>query len=128
MGTSSTGKTRACWQAVQPLAEKGWRLWHPFDPTRVEAALEDLHRVGPRTVVWLNEVQHYLGDREFGERIAAAEHHLLIDERRGPVLGGRVCVLQQSLPSPFPDVLLWGGSTTGPRTASCSPTRPAGAE
>ncbi|MFD0427076.1 helix-turn-helix transcriptional regulator [Streptomyces zhihengii] len=29
VGTSSTGKTRACWQAVQPLAEKGWRLWHP---------------------------------------------------------------------------------------------------
>lgn len=31
VGTSSTGKTRACWEAVQPLAEKGWRLWHPFD-------------------------------------------------------------------------------------------------
>ncbi|MET7606402.1 helix-turn-helix domain-containing protein [Streptomyces avermitilis] len=51
VGTSSTGKTRACWEAVQPLAEKGWGLWHPFDPTRAEAALEDLHRVGPRTVV-----------------------------------------------------------------------------
>ncbi|MFF0170231.1 tetratricopeptide repeat protein [Streptomyces prasinus] len=86
VGTSSTGKTRACWQAVQPLTEKGWRLWHPFDPTRAEAALEDLHRVGPRTVVWLNEAQHYLGDRRFGERIAAAVHHLLIDEERGPVL------------------------------------------
>nr|WP_253267621.1 helix-turn-helix domain-containing protein [Streptomyces asoensis] len=29
VGTSSTGKTRACWEAVQPLAEKRWRLWHP---------------------------------------------------------------------------------------------------
>ncbi|GGN45744.1 helix-turn-helix domain-containing protein [Streptomyces fuscichromogenes] len=86
VGTSSTGKTRACWEAVQPLAEKGWRLWHPFDPTRAEAALGDLHRVGPRTVVWLNEAQHYLGDRKFGERIAAAVHQLLIDEQRGPVL------------------------------------------
>jgi transcriptional regulator with XRE-family HTH domain/Tfp pilus assembly protein PilF len=86
VGTSSTGKTRACWQAVQPLAEKAWRLWHPFDPTRAEAALEDLHRVGPRTVVWLNEAQHYLGDPKFGERIAAAVHQLLIDEQRGPVL------------------------------------------
>ncbi|MFD0427075.1 hypothetical protein ACFQ60_00090 [Streptomyces zhihengii] len=36
--------------------------------------------------MWLNEAQHYLGDREFGERIAAAVHHLLIDEQRGPVL------------------------------------------
>ncbi|MFD5634779.1 hypothetical protein ACFWJM_11650 [Streptomyces sp. NPDC127077] len=86
VGTSSTGKTRACWEAVQPLAEKGWRLWHPFDPTRAEAALRDLERVGPRTVVWLNEAQHYLGDPKFGERIAAAVHRLLIDEQRGPVL------------------------------------------
>ncbi|MFJ5551232.1 helix-turn-helix domain-containing protein [Streptomyces sp. NPDC093225] len=86
VGTSSTGKTRACWEAVQPLAEKGWRLWHPFDPTRAEAALAELGRVGPRTVVWLNEAQHYLGDRTAGERIAAAVHQLLIDETRGPVL------------------------------------------
>ncbi|CAL9676857.1 hypothetical protein SUDANB176_07848 (plasmid) [Streptomyces sp. enrichment culture] len=39
VGSSSTGKTRACWEAVQPLADMGWRLWHPFDPTRAEAAL-----------------------------------------------------------------------------------------
>ncbi|MFJ3099102.1 helix-turn-helix domain-containing protein [Streptomyces hydrogenans] len=86
VGSSSTGKTRACWEAVQPLATKGWRLWHPFDPTRAEAALDDLHRVGPRTVVWLNEAQHYLGDREHGERIAAALHHLLVTPERGPVV------------------------------------------
>ncbi|MFJ8208903.1 hypothetical protein [Streptomyces sp. NPDC096033] len=86
VGTSSTGKTRACWEAVQPLAHKGWRLWHPFDPTRAEAALAELGRVGPRTVVWFNEAQHYLGDRAAGERIAAAVHQLLIDETRGPVL------------------------------------------
>ncbi|MFJ9871171.1 helix-turn-helix domain-containing protein [Streptomyces sp. NPDC101165] len=86
VGTSSTGKTRACWEAVQPLALKGWRLWHPFDPTRAEAALEDLDRVQPRTVVWLNEAQHYLGNRAAGERIAAAVHHLLVTPERGPVL------------------------------------------
>ncbi|WP_242432982.1 hypothetical protein [Streptomyces sp. Root264] len=86
VGTSSTGKTRACWEAVQPLAEKGWRLWHPFDPTRADAALEDLHRVQPRTVVWLNEAQHYLGDRAAGEGVAAAVHHLLVTPERGPVL------------------------------------------
>ncbi|MEV7318362.1 hypothetical protein AB0N56_36280 [Streptomyces microflavus] len=86
VGESSTGKTRACWEAVQPLAEKGWRLWHPFDPTRAEAALEELHDVGPRTVVWLNEAQHYLGDRAVGEQVAAAVHALLIDPERAPVL------------------------------------------
>ncbi|MGW2746571.1 hypothetical protein [Streptomyces sp. NPDC001450] len=86
VGSSSTGKTRACWEAVQPLAAKGWRLWHPFDPTRAEAALEDLHRVQPRTVVWLNEAQHYLGAPHVGERIAASVHSLLTNLERGPVL------------------------------------------
>ncbi|MGW2922849.1 helix-turn-helix domain-containing protein [Streptomyces angustmyceticus] len=86
-GSSSTGKTRACWEAVQSLAEAGWRLWHPFDPTRAEAALADLARVGPCTVVWLNEAQHYLGaGRGLGERIGAALHGLLTDPARGPVL------------------------------------------
>ncbi|WP_432250739.1 helix-turn-helix domain-containing protein [Streptomyces sanyensis] len=86
VGESSTGKTRACWEAVQPLADQGWWLWHPYDPTRAEAALEELHRVGPRTVVWLNEAQHYLGDPHAGERIAAAIHTLLVQPERGPVL------------------------------------------
>ncbi|MEV7190417.1 helix-turn-helix domain-containing protein [Streptomyces sp. NPDC093510] len=86
VGGSSTGKTRACWEAVQPLAAEGWRLWHPFDPTRAQDALEDLPRVAPRTVVWLNEAQHYLGDRAAGERIAAAVHQLLMTAERGPVL------------------------------------------
>ncbi|MEU6212812.1 helix-turn-helix domain-containing protein [Streptomyces sp. NPDC047023] len=86
VGSSSTGKTRACWEAVQPLAKKGWRLWHPFDPTRAQNALQDLPRVAPRTVVWLNEAQHYLGDRTEGEEIAAALHQLLVTAEAGPVL------------------------------------------
>jgi len=87
VGSSSTGKTRACWEAVQPLAAAGWRLWHPFDPTRAQAALADLQRVGPRTVVWLNEAQHYLAaDHGIGEQVAAAVHTLLTAPERGPVL------------------------------------------
>ncbi|WP_328373754.1 helix-turn-helix domain-containing protein (plasmid) [Streptomyces sp. NBC_00445] len=86
VGSSSTGKTRACWEAVQSLADNGWWLWHPFDPTRAEAALEDLHKVRPRTVVWLNEAQHYLADPHVGERIAAAVHNLLVCPEQGPVL------------------------------------------
>lgn len=83
VGTSSTGKTRACWEAVQPLAAAGWRLWHPYDPTHASAALHGLARVAPRTVVWLNEAQHYL---DAGEQMAAALHGLLIDSDRAPVL------------------------------------------
>ncbi|MEU4610238.1 helix-turn-helix domain-containing protein [Streptomyces umbrinus] len=86
VGTSSTGKTRACWEAIQPLAPRGWRLWHPFDPTRAEAALDDLESVAPRTVIWLNEAQHYLGTPRLGERIAAAIHALLTHAERRPVL------------------------------------------
>jgi hypothetical protein len=87
VGTSSTGKTRACWEAIQPLSTKGWRLWHPFDPSRAEAALADIERVGPHTVVWLNEAQHYFGaSGGLGERVASAIHSLLADPKRGPIL------------------------------------------
>ncbi|MFD8396002.1 hypothetical protein ACFV2N_44130 [Streptomyces sp. NPDC059680] len=86
VGSSSTGKTRAYWEAVQPLAAAGWGLWHPYDPTRAEAALADLDRVTPRTVVWLNEAQHYLGHPQVGERIAAGLHTLLTHADRRPVL------------------------------------------
>ncbi|MFJ7073459.1 hypothetical protein [Streptomyces sp. NPDC098781] len=86
VGSSSTGKTRACWEAVQPLGSWGWRLWHPFAPMRAEAALAGLREVQPETVVWLNEAQHYLGDPQLGERIAAELHALLTDAGRGPVV------------------------------------------
>ncbi|QFU92083.1 hypothetical protein [Amycolatopsis sp. YIM 10] len=83
---SSAGKTRACWEALQPLREAGgWRLWHPYDPTRHEAALRALDRVGPRTVVWLNETQEYLGGED-AERVAAKLRTLLADPARKPVL------------------------------------------
>ncbi|MGW4541681.1 hypothetical protein ACWEOP_27930 [Streptomyces chartreusis] len=83
---ASTGKTRACWEAVQPLAEHGWRLWHPFAPTRWEAALNGILRVRPRTVVWLNDTQHYVSDVRHGEKIAALLHTLLTRSEAGPVL------------------------------------------
>lgn len=86
VGTSSTGKTRSCWEAIQPLAESDWTLWHPFDPTRADAALNDLQRVRRRTVLWLNEVQHYFGHPAHGEKIAATVHRLLIDTARAPIL------------------------------------------
>lgn len=76
VGGSSTGKTRACWELVQRLEARQsgrWRVWHPHDPTRPEAAAAEIERVGPDTVVWLNEAQLYLSptDARLGERIAA---------------------------------------------------------
>ena len=78
VGGSSTGKTRACWEALHLLRDSPgpWRLWHPIDPSRPGAALRELPAIGPRTVVWLNEAQFYLnapdGGRGTGRRRAAA--------------------------------------------------------
>ena len=65
-----------------------WRLWHPIDPSRPDAALRELPGIGPRTVVWLNEAQFYLdvADGGLGERVAAGLRELLRDPARAPVL------------------------------------------
>jgi Trypsin-like peptidase domain len=90
VGGSSTGKTRACWEALQQLRDRpqAWRLWHPIEPTPPEAALRELQAVEPRTVVWLNDAQHYLAvaDGGRGERVAAGLRDLLRDAARAPVL------------------------------------------
>ena len=90
VGGSSTGKTRACWEALAPLRDQDppWRLWHPIDPTRPDAALRELPGIGSRTVVWLNEAQFYLDPAEagLGERVAAGLRELLRDPARAPVL------------------------------------------
>jgi hypothetical protein len=90
VGGSSTGKTRACWEALQLLRgrQPGWRLWHPIDPSRPDAALREIPGIGVRTVVWLNEAQFYLdvADGGLGERVAAGLRELLRDSARAPVL------------------------------------------
>ena len=90
VGGSSTGKTRACWEAVALLRDEDlpWQLWHPIDPTRPDAALRALSAIGSRTVVWLNEAQLYLDVTEarLGERVAAGLRELLRDPARAPVL------------------------------------------
>ena len=90
VGGSSTGKTRACWEALHLLRDLAgpWRLWHPIDPTRPAAALRDLPGIRPRTVVWLNEAQFYLEVAEggLGEQVAAGLRELLRNPGRAPVL------------------------------------------
>jgi hypothetical protein len=87
VGGPATGKTRACWEAIQTLP-KGWRLWHPISPDRPEAALSEMPEVGPLTVVWLNEAQFYLLSPgcDIGERVAAGLRELMRTPERGPVL------------------------------------------
>jgi hypothetical protein len=87
VGGSSTGKTRACWEALALLrdVEPGWRLWHPIDPSPGQAVLAGLHAVRPWTVVWLNEAQNYLRSPD-GEQVAAALRELVRSPDCGPVL------------------------------------------
>ena len=45
VGGSSTGKTRACWEALKTISYTStpntpWRLWHPIAPSHREAALQ----------------------------------------------------------------------------------------
>ncbi|MFI7195113.1 tetratricopeptide repeat protein [Nocardia nova] len=87
VGGSSVGKTRACWEAIQPLSDQGWHLWHPLAPARAEAAVAALKHVRPKTVVWLDEAHQYLGmGGGNGERLAAELAELLIDANRAPIL------------------------------------------
>ena len=88
VGGSSTGKTRACWEVLALLRDQDlpWRLWHPIDPSRPDAALRELAGIKPRTVVWPNEAQFYLADGGLGERVAAGLRDLLRDPGRAPVL------------------------------------------
>lgn len=111
VGGSSTGKTRACWEALHLLRDRTppWRVWHPIDPSRPAAFFRELPFVGPNTVVWLNEAQLYFstpGER-LGERIAAGLRQLLRDPARAPVL-----VLATLWPS------FWDIVTTRPAASS----------
>lgn len=84
VGGSSVGKTRALWEALDPLRSAGgWRVWHPLTPTRRQAVAA-LERVSPRTVVWLNDAREYLADSD--ETVAAELRKLLLDPSRAPVL------------------------------------------
>jgi TPR repeat protein len=91
VGSSSTGKTRACWELARYVDREQpgrWRVWHPYDPTRPEAAAAAMELVGAYTIVWLNEAQFYLTPPGggLGERIAAGLRALLRDPGRAPVL------------------------------------------
>ncbi|MFJ1934017.1 hypothetical protein ACIOGZ_15350 [Kitasatospora sp. NPDC088160] len=87
VGESSAGKTRACWEAVQSLPAD-WRLWQPISPGPGEALLRGMASVGPRTVLWLDDLAAFLSapGSEQGAMVAAGLRDLLNDPARRPIL------------------------------------------
>lgn len=84
VGESSTGKTRACWEALA-LLPSDWRLVPPTVPAHAEALIAALGGITPRTVLWLDEIDRYLSG-DLGEQAAAHLLEVLNDSRRGPLL------------------------------------------
>ena len=75
-GGSSTGKTRAAYEAVAArLAD--WHLDYPLDPGALAARLET--GVPARTVLWLGELRQY-ADADGGPEVLARLADLLDDE------------------------------------------------
>ncbi|MEW2570217.1 hypothetical protein [Streptomyces sp. NPDC047070] len=83
VGGSSTGKTRACFEALS-LLDPTWRVWHPPSAFELVEGLTGQQPL-PRTVLWLNETQRYLTAAD-DDSAARALHALLNDPGRGPVL------------------------------------------
>ena len=86
VGDSSTGKTRALWEAIQRLPQK-WRVWHPVTASALNDGLTG-GAVGHLTVVWLNDAHNYL-DPAFTELAgsnAALLRELLENAGAGPIL------------------------------------------
>ncbi|MFE1989598.1 hypothetical protein [Streptomyces mirabilis] len=87
VGGSSTGKTRACWEAVRAELSS-WRIVHPLAPDRPAALLRALQDdvLDPRTVLWLNEAHLYFLVKDYTAQVSSALQALLTDSQRGPVL------------------------------------------
>lgn len=63
-GSSSTGKTRAAYEAVTRGGLATWRLEYPQGAAMLTALLEP--GVPPRTIVWLDELRHYTSGDDGG--------------------------------------------------------------
>ncbi|MFJ5774493.1 SAV_2336 N-terminal domain-related protein [Streptomyces sp. NPDC093094] len=83
IGDPGSGKSSAVARAVEDMPD-GWRLWRP------DASLplaEGAPQVGPRTVVLLDDLQHYTtAAGSFVEEMAFLVRGLIEDTERAPVL------------------------------------------
>ncbi|MFD7688603.1 SAV_2336 N-terminal domain-related protein [Streptomyces sp. NPDC059781] len=75
--------------AALRLLPDGYRVWEPHTPDELAAALGTPGAIGPRTVIWLSDVDRYFlddtdGDR--GESVAAGLRERLQDAEGDPVL------------------------------------------
>ena len=77
VGESSTGKTRAAYEAVRDLLPD-WNLHYPIAPSKPKALIDALgsDRLLPKTVLWLDELREYLIPAG-GEEAAAHLHDFL---------------------------------------------------
>jgi hypothetical protein len=80
VGGSSTGKTRAAYEAVRRQLSD-WRLLYPIYPDKPRALVDFLKskKIAPRTVIWLNELQQYLLPANGEEAAAAVREYLQSD-------------------------------------------------
>ncbi|GAA0828227.1 hypothetical protein ACFQVD_36795 [Streptosporangium amethystogenes subsp. fukuiense] len=86
VGGSSTGKTRACYEAVKNIRYlSGWQIVHPADGGELDELLAG--NVASRSLLWLNETRLYL-EGEHGPSIASRLRRLLTDDRRLVVVLG----------------------------------------
>ena len=115
VGGSSTGKTRACWEALKLLPSQ-WRVWHPLTAEELLRSLEPGtgNYVAPRTVLWLNELQRYLlpADSSLGEQVAVLCRSLLTEEKVRPII---------ILGTIWPDQDRWGTITATPAQGQPDP-------
>jgi RNA polymerase sigma factor (sigma-70 family) len=85
VGSSSTGKTRALYEAIhRHAALRQWPLIYPQDARDLDRAFDD-GRVVPNSVLWLNETQEHLAGAH-GESVAARLRALVNGSVAGPVV------------------------------------------
>jgi TPR repeat protein/transcriptional regulator with XRE-family HTH domain len=82
VGASSTGKTRAAYEAVRAELPN-WRLLHPADPAELATAVAARRLPRAGVVVWLDEAQHYLTGPD---RLTTAMARTLLDPDQPMVL------------------------------------------
>jgi tetratricopeptide (TPR) repeat protein len=61
IGSSCTGKTRSCWQAIRADKFRNWSVLVPDETRAIKALLKDPSRIQTPTILWLDELQNYLG-------------------------------------------------------------------